>query len=183
MRTIVLVAGLILSVVTPAAFAQDADGQADSFDTLSRSLNIGQKVKVSSDRDRATVGTLVSVSADQLVVSRKPWFRRPVERTFTRDSVRQIDRVDSAWNGALLGGAAAVGFTAASCAVGCASDEQGLYWALGLYVYVPAGILLGGLIDSLVTESVYKRPAAAHRIVVVPTVTRGQRAIAAQIRF
>ena len=168
MRTLVSLACLLIHPIgTLPALAQGAGtvDQAGSFEALPLVLQVGQEVKVSTGSERATGGRVVSLSGDQLVVARRqypfPYFRPRVERTFTKELVSGIDLVDSNWNGAVIGAVGAVGFNAAwiesNCSPSC-DDNFGKAgrWVLGSLLFVPIGVALGGLVDSLITKPIYK---------------------------
>jgi len=84
-----------------------------SFEALPALLTPGQKVNVRNTAGRATRGKVVSISDNQLVIARRrgpfAFFRRPEDVTFAVDVVGKIDIVDSTWDGAAIGTAAAIG--------------------------------------------------------------------------
>jgi hypothetical protein len=183
---------LIHPIVTLHALAQGTVDRTGSFEALPLVLKVGQEVKVSREGERATRGKVVSISGDQLVIARRqypfPYFRPRVERTFTKELISGIDLVDSNWNGVVIGAAGAVGFNAAwiesDCSPSCDDNfGKGGRWVLGSLLFVPIGMALGGLIDSLITKPVYGSRSGTPHVSVVPQFERGRKGIAAEFRF
>ena len=110
---------LLSTVVTTATLAQAGDGQtsaveetqeaakaqavASSFEGLQPILKVGQEVTVQDEAGQATQGKVVSISNNQLVITRlQDW--RLEELAFSEDFVRRIDVADSVWwPGAVVG--------------------------------------------------------------------------------
>ena len=161
---------------------------ADSFEALPHVIKTGQEVKVRGDGRRATKGSVVSVTGDQLVIARRqypfPNFRPRKDEAFSKDVVQSIDVVDSSWNGALMGAAAGVGFLAATIELGCSAtcDNVGS-WVIGGLIFVPLGTAAGGLVDSLRNRRVYERAPERSRVTIVPALGRSGVAIVAHVHF
>ncbi len=175
MRTLLAFALLLLStVVTPAALAQDVEGQisgvgetqeaakaqavASSFEALQAVLKVGQRVKVRDGAGRSTRGNVVSISSNQLVIHSGPRALGPdmyswsLQRwAFTEDVVRRIDIVDSFLEGALIGAGVAFG-------VGLlARAESSSLMGASVSIAVPIGIVVGAVIDWSITQPIYGR--------------------------
>jgi hypothetical protein len=191
---------LLSTVITPAALAQDTARQtsavgktqkpagsrepSNSFEALPLVLKVGQEVKVRDEAGQTTRGKVVSVSDTQLVVSRKRFLRSRVERIFARDLTRRIDIVDSAWNGAVVGGAVAVGLVATGIKFGCtASCDKAGSWFLGIATLVPIGVGAGGAIDSQINKTIYDSRSQRSRVGIAPWIERNRKGVVLQVRF
>lgn len=180
------------AVVSPTVLAQDKTrdkAQAvDSFALLPSALTIGQEVKVRQGAGRTTRGKVVSVSDQQLVIARHGLFRRRQEQAFTEGGVTSIELVDSKWNGAAIGAAAAVGLVAVIVEVDCSpscDDEFGRAgrWAIASPFYGVFGLGIGALIDASREKSIYERRSRSPRIAITPWLGRDQKGVVAQVRF
>ena len=187
---------LLLCAVGRAAVAAQGVRQrvtfADSFESLPQVIKPGQEVKVRGEMRRATQGRVVSIAGDQLVIAKRqypfPYFRPRKEQAFAKDVVRNIDVVDSSWNGAVLGAVAAIGFLGVSIELECSPscvDNFGRpgRWVLGSVLLVPLGTAAGSLIDSLINRRVYEGQPQRPRITIVPVVGRNGVGLVAQIPF
>lgn len=79
----------------PGALAGALGGAMIGY-TIDRSIHAGTSI----------AGKVVSISTNQLVISRPRFFRRHVDLAFTEASVTSIRLVDSEWNGFVIGAAA-----------------------------------------------------------------------------
>jgi hypothetical protein len=184
MKTILSFVLLVGGVVSQPAAGQDVGDQTNSFETLRLVLDVGQEVKVRDETGHATEGKVVSITESQLVISRKRFLRSRVERAFARDLTRRIDIVDSRWNGAVLGGAAAVGVVAAGIKFGCtASCDRTGSWFLGIATLVPIGIGVGAAIDSLIKKTVYEGGPQTSRAIIAPWIERDRKGVLARVFF
>ena len=184
MKTILSFVLLLIAVVSPSARGQDVGDQTSSFETLRLVLEVGQEVKVRDEMGHAIQGRVVSLTESQLVVSRKRFLRSRVERAFAKDLTRRIDIVDSRWNGAVLGGAAAVGLLATGIKFGCTElcDQAGS-WFIGIATFVPIGIGVGAAIDSLINKTIYEGGPHKSRIVVAPWIEPDRKGVLARVLF
>ena len=201
MKAALAITVLLLSpVITPAALAQDTARQAgavgetqkpagsrepsNSFEALPLVLKVGQEVKVRDEAGHTTQGKVVSLSDTQLVVSRKRFLRSRVERIFARDLTRRIDIVDSAWNGAVVGGAVAMGVVATGIKFGCtASCDKIGSWFLGIATLGPIGVGAGSAIDSLINKTIYNSGSQKSRVGIAPWIERDRKGVVLQVRF
>jgi hypothetical protein len=88
--------------------------------------------------------------------------------------VKPAKHIDPVWNGVLIGaGAGAVGawvFTRANCGPPGYDDECTAIAAVaGTSIFVPGGMLVGGIIDRLINKTL--PPGATSRTSVVPTLS------------
>ena len=187
---------VLMNVVVPAAaLAQAVPAQrtiVSSFEALPAVVKVGQEVRVKDVTGGTTRGRLVSLSEQQLVVARRqypfPYFRPREEVALAGQNVRRVDAVDSTWNGAIIGSAAAVGFLAVTVAADCSPacddnfGEPGR-WVLGSLMLIPLGAGLGALIDSLMNRTVYQGQADASRIIVAPLVEGDARGAVIHVLF
>ena len=83
----------------------------ESFDALTSILDPGYEVVVRDEAGRKPRGRLLSISGEEVVVSRRRigllW--SPKKVMFAVDSIARVDIVDSTWDGIAIGAAAGVG--------------------------------------------------------------------------
>ena len=184
MKTILSFLLLMSGVASQLAAGQDVSGQATSFATLRFVLDVGQEVRVKDETGHSTKGKVVAITEMQLVVSHKQLFRSRAEKAFTPDLIQRIEIVDSGWNGAVIGGAAALAFVATAVTFGCddSCDKAGS-WVLGLVTFVPIGIGIGGAIDSRINKTIYEARLHKPRVTVVPWVDRDRKSVLARVTF
>jgi len=198
---------LVSTAVTPAALAQE-DGPGaggrdtqetdrgraplNSFEALPRVLTVGQEVKVRDEMGRATRGTVVSISDDELVVARlqNPFgLLRPREkRAFATGLVRSIANVDSGWNGGLIGAAAGAGLLAALIQIECSpscDDNFGRRgrWEVGKFLFIPVGLAIGWGLDEMINQPIYERQPQAPRVTIAPWLEQDRKGVMARVRF
>ena len=152
-----------------------------SFAVLRSALKPGHNIWVRSLDGQVTRGKLVSVSDNELVLSRARWFRPDEQRSFRADALEWVLREDSTWNGALIGTGIGV---AATALLVSSSDESERGWLVlwpGAEIVV-LGAFVGGLIDALHNETVYQR-AAERRITLVPVAANHRFGMFASVRF
>ena len=175
------------------ATAQQANGQttAQSFGELQSTVVVGEAVAVRDDTGRVVKGKVVSLQGDQLVIARpRSWFRAAEERTFTQQTVSTIERVDSIWNGALIGVAVGIGAAGALTAACINNDSCAANADSAAYLFVPTaigfgfgGMSIGAGIDSLVRRPVFQRQPSAARISMLPVLGTERFGFATFIRF
>ena len=182
--------------ISPAVLAQDVNGQisgakqaqqaagarqavASSFEALRPVLKVGQEVKVRDESGRTTLGKVVSISSDQLVISRRRFFRRSVKVAFGEDVARTIHVVDSALDGLLLGMTPGLIASWVSCGSRSASNLCGLV-PLGMLVI---GMPVGVAIDEAITKRVYDRQSQMPRVTISPLLGRDQKGVVARVYF
>lgn len=175
------------------ATAQQANGQttAQSFGELQSTVVVGEAVAVRDDTGRVVKGKVVSLQGDQLVIARpRSWFRAAEERTFTQQTVSTIERVDSTWNGALIGVAVGIGAAGALTAACINNDSCATNADSAAYVFVPTaigfgfgGMGIGAALDSLVRRTIFQRQPPAARITMLPVFDTERFGLATSIRF
>jgi hypothetical protein len=168
---------MALTLVSPDVWAQTV---ASSFAELQPMLSVGQELKVRDEQGRTRQGKLASISGDELVISRRRFFFRTEERTFSEHSVTSVDLKDSAWNGSLIGAAAGFGFGLAllrSC------DDTGTCLSLATVwpFLVAGGGELGTAIDNRYTKRVYEKSPQTGPVTLAPLV--GRETIGAVVRL
>jgi hypothetical protein len=129
---------LLLSCAAPtSSAAQTVTGLFDS----ARQLRSGTTIVVSHGDGEQTEGQFVRVTPEAIIVSVKG-----AERTIPADTVHRIDRRDSVWNGAIIGGAVlglpGMAAAGASCSPNCGSAVTGAAIAFGAI-----GASIGALVD------------------------------------
>ena len=184
MKTVLSFVILVSGIASQLAAGQDVSAQAKSFAALRFVLDVGQVVRVRDETGHSTKGKVVAITETQLVVSHKGLFRSRTERAFTPDIIRRIEIVDSGWNGAVIGGAAALAFVATAVKFGCddSCDKTGS-WVLGVVTFVPIGIGIGGAIDSRINKTIYEGRLHKPRVTVVPWVERDRKGVLARVTF
>jgi hypothetical protein len=122
-----------------------AQAFAYTFDDLQRILRVGQPVVVTDQTGREVKGKVADLSTSTLVI------RARETRTFSAENVTEIRRTDSDWNGVLIGlGAGYVGmlgFVRQTCGRPGYDDECAAIARPIGWVFIPAGAVLGALID------------------------------------
>lgn len=199
---------LLGTVLTPAALAQDGDGQTggvgkpqeaararalpNSFEALPLVLKVGQELKVRDATGRATRGKVVSISDDELVVARLQnpfgFFRPRAKQAFARELVQSIAHVDSGWNGGLIGAAAGAGLLAALIQIECSpscDDNFGRRgrWEVGKFLFVPVGLGIGWGLDEMINRPVYERQPQTPRVTIAPWLERDRKGVMAHVQF
>ena len=171
-----------VTVVQPATPAVWDGTVLSSFEALQPVLPVGQEVKVRDEAGRATQGRVVAITPDELVISRRRFFRRSEERVFAEDIITKIDIVDSEIDKALIVGGVTLGvFSGAILAAG--DDDAAMGWGILGMIVIPAAFGIAGTIDELTTEPFYERRSQTPRVTVSPLLGRGQRGVVAHVRF
>ena len=120
----------------------------ESFEALHEILDPGYEVVVWEEAGRKRLGRVLSISGEEVVVKgKRRWFgniRSLEELVFGADSITRVDIVDSTWNGALIGAAAALGVVAVMTEIDCSpscDDEFGRSgrWAAVSALFLPVG--------------------------------------------
>ena len=131
-----------------------AQPPATSFDELRRVLRGGQEVVVTDVNGRQTRNVVATVNAAQIVLLSKSilTFRRlGPPRQYVESQIAKVARVDSVWNGALIGYAAGFGLGVASCKT-YEGDCAPFFSVAGLTLI---GGALGATIDAAIRKTVY----------------------------
>lgn len=190
------IAGLVLAIGVARAFVvpSTAFGQGDEVEPLPTWLPMvvaDQEVRIRSEQGRGVAGRVVRVEDDQLTIRYRPRLFRPfrtsVEQTFDRDGIRTIDLVDSTWNGAAIGAAGAMAFTAMAihrdCTPSCDDNfGKGGRWVMGTIGFVLPATAVGALIDGAINRRIYEA-GPARSVRVMPTLGRGRRGMVAAVAF
>lgn len=139
------------------------------------------EVKVKDANGHVTTGTFVSISDSELVLSRPRFFRKNEERAFARDTIAQVQRVDSVVNGLLLG--LGVGLVLPVVKLANTDDlgeiEAGVY---ALSLFGTAGAIVGALIDERLNKTIYERPPQ-RSVTLVPIAGTSRLGVIARVRF
>lgn len=134
---------------------------ATSFVELRGLLQDGDEVVVTGSDGRRSQGRLLTVTPSSLyLLVETPKFLVLVRRTqqmFSENAVTRVQRMDSRWEGALIG--LSVGFVSFSLAA-CGSDWGSVDCSYALIFFsAPLGVLsafLGGEIDRMRNQTVYR---------------------------
>lgn len=160
-----------------------------SFEALPALLERGHEVIVTDETGHTMRGRISSISPSRLLVVRKRFpFSRPEAREFAEGSVDRIQIVDSTANGAALGAAAAVGVLAGlierDCSPSCDDNfgRTGRWFVEGVQL-IPIGLALGGVVDSMINQSVYERPHQTRHFAVSPVLGRVRKGVAVQVQW
>ena len=161
---------------------------AESFETLPSILEPGHEVVVMDNEGRRTRGRVLSISRDQLVISRprRLFFRPAQERAFAEGTVRRIEIVDSTKNGILIGAAVGAGLV-----VGVAFWEERTvpdgnlkgawtFMAIISAIFYP---FIGHGEDLRKNEPIYEQSLRTPQIALVPLLGRDQQGIVARVSF
>jgi len=191
-----LIAGLVLALGVARAFVvpSTAFGQSDEVEPLPTwppMVVADQEVRIRSEQGRGVAGRVVRVDDDLLTIRYRPRlfrpFREPIEQTFDRDGIRAIDLVDSTWNGAAIGAAGAIAFTAIAihkdCTPSCDDNfGKGGRWVMGALSFVLPATAVGALLDGALNRRIYEA-GPARSVRVVPTLGRGRKGVVAAVAF
>jgi hypothetical protein len=187
-RILALLSLVWIGFASPA-LAQDDAGGSLSFTAALGRLTVGQEVTVIDAAGQRTHGRLIAIRDDGFVVSPAtfPYVRRfwshPADRAFGPD-VAQLSVVDSVWNGAIIGGAAAVPLLlklTKDCDDDCDAFFGPYKVIVASVVTVLPGLLAGALIDRLINEHLYKRRSVS--ITFAPGATPAHLAFVGRLRF
>ncbi len=154
-------------------------------------LEPGYEVVVWDEEGRKTRGRVLSISGEEVVVTRRRRFfgrfRSLEELVFGADSITRVDIVDSTWNGALIGAAIApalvYGIWLWEDNTFPDSNLKGAGTAYLGSASVLMAILVGHGIDLSINESIYERPSQASRVTVTPLIGRYQKGLAVRVGF
>lgn len=180
---VLVLAGMLLS---DRAGAQPA---ATSFEELPGILTVGQRIVVSDAAGRRTTGVVADVTPQTIVVRRRDEFGATRTETFDSQSVAQIRRTDSLWNGILIGAGVGVGVTVGVARQRCGAADPECSANVGSragVILVPAAAAVGALIDRLIgNELVYRGSsrASASSVTIVPRVGRHGIGLSVNTRF
>ena len=171
--------GLVIGTAVGAAALGLAWGSYAAVPGAMLGAGIGYTIDYYSYGGTRVTGKVVSISGDQLVISRRRALFRSEELAFTEDVVRSIRIVDSEWNGLLLGAAPGIALLFVSCSGADASD----YCGVGPFFVTGIGMLVGGAIDELMTQPVYERQSHAPRVTISPLLGRERMGLLARVQF
>jgi hypothetical protein len=135
-----------------------AQSPATTFADLQRVLQAGQEVLVTEADGRRTRNIVVAVTRSELVVrSKSVWSFNGLgpQRTLMEWSVARVRRVDSLWQGALIGYATGFGLGVAACNAH-PSDCVPMYVVVGDTLI---GGAVGATIDALIRKTVFLKSA------------------------
>jgi hypothetical protein len=145
---------LVLAFSSAVAAQERAEGvPARSFSALQPSLTPGERLIVRDSSGRKTHGRFVSLSGDELEITRRRWNFRTERRTWAEGTVERIQHEDSRWEGGVVG--AAVGLAAVVIMAKSHCDERCLPFAA---TGVQLGALIGSAIDGSINQTLYASP-------------------------
>ena len=161
----------------------------ESFEALNAILDPGYEVVVWDEAGRKTRGRVVSISGEEVVVTRRRRFfgrfRSLEELVFGADSITRVEIVDSTRNGVAVGAAVGTGLAFGLWTAALHTNDFGEAF---LYAYLAGGALVFGPIaghdiDLAINESIYERPSPAPRVTVAPLIGRDRRGLMAVVSF
>jgi hypothetical protein len=131
---------------------------------------------------------LVSLGGASLTLQAKTATQRPDGLyTFAPERVSRITRADSLVNGTLIGlgaGFIASGVFLSGACGGNDPEYAAAAFPIGLGTFVPAGAVIGALIDKAIKRTFYVSPSRAKiSMSARPLIGRNTRGVALQIRF
>lgn len=142
---------------------RDAQTGAKSFGELRGVLLVGQTIVVTDVAGVNTKGEVAEVSAESLVLLNRDAYGSLRTTRFAADSVTQVRRTDTLWNGILIGAGVGVGVTVGVTQHLCGPDDPecsaNAGGVLGLAL-VPASAAAGALIDKLIGNNLIYRPSS-----------------------
>ena len=147
----------LVALLIPAR--SGAQAPATTFADLQRVVQAGQEVFVTEANGRRTRNIVVDVTPSELIVRSKPVWRFKglgPRRIFMESSVVRVTRVDSLWQGALIGYATGFGLGVASCNAH-SSDCVPMYVVVGDTLI---GGAVGATIDALIRKTVFLKAAS-----------------------
>jgi hypothetical protein len=160
---------LALALPSAAAAQEQADSvPAQSFTALQPLLAPGERLIVRDSSGRQTRGRFVSLSGDDLVISRRRWNFRAETRTWTEGTVERIQHEDSRWEGGAIG--AAIGVAAILIIAPFRRAEAGGCNALCVpftIAAVPVATTIGEAIDGSINHTLYAT-GFANRVGIAP---------------
>jgi len=191
-----LIAGFVLVIGAARAFlvpspAFGQSGEVEPLATWPPIVVADQGVRIRLEQRRGVAGRVVRVEEAQLTIRYRPRlfrpFRTPIEQTLDRDGIRTIDLVDSDWNGAAIGAAGAIAFTAIAihkdCTPSCDDNfGKGARWVMGTIGFVLPATAVGALIDGALNRRIYEA-GPVRSVRVVPTLGRGRKGMIAAVAF
>jgi hypothetical protein len=183
-----------------------------SFEALRQVLEPGYEVVVTDTSGRSRRGRLASISGDRLVLASPvaagaweavlpmlPPFLWSVDvgvmlkrrlfpasdQTFSEASVKRIDIVDPAGNGAAIGGAVGI-----ALATGVylwerrqpAGSLKGLATTLAVVWGIPISFRVGHVVDRAINSPIYERPGSTARVTIAPWIGHGAIGVMVYVR-
>ena len=156
------------------AFSSTPARAQDTFDELVHKIRQGQTVIVIDQQGGKTQGRVESVSPTALVVN------YGMSQTFAPADVRQVQKPDHVWDGAIKGAAFGVIPFVLSGALDCDDCVPGALAALSIGVGAGVGVAIDALCGP---KTVFRGAAQARRVSVAPMVGRDRRGVSASFRF
>jgi hypothetical protein len=132
-----------------------AQPPAASFDELRPMLPAGQEVIVTHADGRRTRERVLAVTPSSLEMQSKSMNRRRAlgpATSYAESAITSIKRVDSVWEGMVIGFAAGFGLGVAQCR---ADDECLLAIPVAPILITLTGGLIGATVDALIRKTVY----------------------------
>jgi hypothetical protein len=175
-----MVGSFLLCLVAVLAIAASAAAQTVQFKELPRHLKVGDAIVITDAEGRRGEGKVTDLTAStitlQMADSRK--------FVFPERSVRNILKVDSKWDGALIGFLAGAvpgsRVTQFSCGEFNTCDRQALF---GVLIFGGLGMAIGAGIDESKRKVLYLSPQSGKGLTVSPIIGGGSRGALISLRF
>lgn len=180
------IGGAVFLLLCAGATRVEAQGVATSFDQLGVLVKPGDKITIVDMTGREAEGRIQTLLRDELTVLTKDGAWQLSERDVAR--IRQR-RSDSVQNGAIIGGAAGLGYGLALLTFLAATDDGGgpipAGVVVGMAVFTGMGAAAGAGIDALITRRrvIYERPARGGQVRIAPLLFDGRRGVAVSVKF
>ena len=176
MRILGRFVGLIAVIAIPASAA----AQTVQFKELSLHIKVGDSVVVTDIEGRQGEGKVTDLTASTLTL------RTDDARTFVLQerSVRRIVRVDSKWDGALIGFFAGALPGSKLTQFSCAEfNTCGRASAFGALIFGGLGMAIGAGIDEGRKKALYISPQGGKGLTVMPIAAGDRRGVMVSLRF
>ena len=168
-------------VLIVALAPEHALAQTVQFAELSGHIKLGDSIAVTGGDGRRTKGRVTELTPSTLTL-----ISETVTTTFDERTVRKIARIDSRWNGALMGFAAGAVPGARLAQFSCGEGPVGTCgragWA-GALVFGGIGAAIGAGVDGLINKAVYVQRQRSARLTFSPVASTGWRGARVSIRF
>jgi hypothetical protein len=172
-------------------FATIAGAQTSSFRDLPSGIKVNQTIEIETDNGGLVTGKVAEITPTSITVLRRPApavdGTRPnqLERlTVSEQGVRRIRRMDSLWNGAVIGFVAGAIPASYIFQFGCGEDGScGSAGAMGLLIGGGVGLAVGAGVDGLLHKTLYEAAAAPNSIAFAPMIGGGRRGVSLTVKF
>jgi hypothetical protein len=171
-----LFACLIAALAIPASAA----AQTIHFNELSRHLKVGDAIVITDAEGRHGEGKVADLTASAITLQTADT-RKFV---FQEHSVRNIRKVDSKWDGALIGFFAGALPGSKLTQFSCAEfNTCGRATTFGILIFGGLGMAIGAAIDESIKKTLYISPQSGKGLTVLPIIGGGSRGAMISLRF